>query len=134
MSYNESLSPHSNYPLMSQSQWNAAPFNEVRIPEREFEVTISQTLSRTATITTDDYQPEYDEEDGNTYANTENTDWQKAYENSDFKIQDLLGELKGYVQSDLAMTGSNTGKGRYLQRLLNACDGWVEDDYVVSKD
>lgn len=112
----------------------SAPWNQVEIPERDFEVTISQTLSKTVTITTNDYQPEYDEEDGNTYANTENTDWKKAYENCDFKLQDLLEELKGYVQSDMAMTGPNTGKGRHLKRLLEACDNWIEDDYEIVEE
>ena len=113
---------------------SSAPYNQVEIPEKEFEVTISQTLSRTVTVTTNDYQPEYDEETGHTYANTENTDWKKVYEKCDFKLQDLVGELKGYVQSDLAMTGSNTGKGRYLKRLLEACDNWIEDDWEVVEE
>lgn len=121
------------YPVGAYSDPNA-PYNQVEVPEKEFEVTISQTLSRTVTVTTNDYQPEYDEEDGSTYANTENTDWQKAYENYDFKIQDLLEELKGYVQSDMAMTGPNTGKGRHLKRLLEACDGWIEDEYEVIEE
>ena len=121
------------YPAGAYSDPNA-PYNQVEVPEKEFEVTISQTLSRTVTVTTNDYQPEYDEEDGNTYANTENTDWQKAYENCDFKIQNLLEELKGYVQNDLAMTGPNTGKGRHLKRLLEACDGWIEDEYEVIEE
>ena len=121
------------YPAGAYNDPNA-PYNEIEIPEHDFEVTVSQTLSRTVTITTNDYNPEYDEEDGNIYANTENTDWKKAYENCDFKIQDLLEELKGYVQSDMAMTGPNTGKGRHLKRLLEACDGWIEDDYEVVEE
>ena len=124
------MSESGYYPPGAEFDPNA-PYNEVEIPEREFEVTISQTLSRTVTIVTDDYYPEYDEEDGRTYANTENTDWEKVYENCDFKLQDLLEELKGYVQSDMAMTGPNTGKGRHLKRLLEACDSWIEDDYEV---
>ena len=59
---------------------------------------------------------------------------EKVYEKCDFKLQDLVGELKGYVQSDLAMTGSNTGKGRYLKRLLEACDNWIEDDWEVVEE
>ena len=111
-----------------------APYNEPVIPERDFEVMISQTMSRTVTVTTDDYQPEFDEEDGNTYTNTENTDWKKVYENCDFKLQDLLSELKQYVLKDMEGTGPNTGKGRPLKRLLAACDGWIEDEYTVIEE
>lgn len=111
-----------------------APYNEPVIPERDFEVMISQTMSRTVTVTTDDYQPEFDEEDGNTYANTENTDWKKVYENCDFKLQDLISELKQYVLKDMEGTGPNTGKGSHLKRLLAACDGWIEDEYTVIEE
>lgn len=57
MSYNESLNPHSNYPLMSQSQWDSAPFNQSDIPEKDFDVVCSQSLSRAATVTTSNYIP-----------------------------------------------------------------------------
>ena len=134
MSYNESLNNNSNYPRMSQSDWDNAPWNQPVIPEKEFSVAVSQTLSKIVEITTDDYYLEYDKEDGYTYANTENTDWKRAYENSDFKIQDLLLELKSYVQNDLDTYGSDTRKTAYLKQLLKACDGWIEDDYEVCKN
>ena len=147
MSYNESLRSNSNYPAMSQSQWDSAPWNQSDVPEKEFTVTISQTLSRTVTVVTNDYIPgaedvDYEPDDeGGCYASswhddddTSDTDWKKAYEECDFKLQDLIEELKNYVQSDLAMTGPNTGKGRYLKRLLEACDGWIEDEYEVVEE
>ena len=112
----------------------SAPYNEVVVPERNFEVTISQTLSRPVTITTSDYCPEFDEDDGHTYCNTENTDWKKAYEDCDFKIQDLLLELKDYVIKEMNNTSPLSGRGVYLKQLLEACDGWVEDDYEVVED
>lgn len=112
----------------------SAPYNQEELPEKDFSVTISQTLSKSVTVTTDDYWPEYDEEDGHTYINTSNTDWKKAYEDCDFKIQDLLEELKEYILKDISNYSSMSGKGVYLKRLLEACDGWVEDDYEVVED
>ena len=41
MSYNESLRANSNYPPMSQSDWDRAPWNEVEQPPKDIEVTIS---------------------------------------------------------------------------------------------
>ena len=55
MSYNESLNGNSNYPPMSQSEWDNAPWNQVDNPEREIEVTVSVTLSKTLKIKVSDY-------------------------------------------------------------------------------
>ena len=56
MSYNESLNGNSNYPPMSQSEWDNAPWNQVDNPEREIEVTVSVTLSKTVKIKVSDYE------------------------------------------------------------------------------
>ena len=125
MSYNESLSPNSNYPPMSQSEWDNAPFNEPIIPERDFDIDVEFVMSKTVTITTNDYAPEYDDEDGRENANTENTDWEQAYDNSGhLTIAEMLQELESYVKDDMTKTAPNSGKGRYLQRVLESCQGW----------
>lgn len=125
MSYNESLSPNSNYPPMSQSEWDNAPFNEPVIPERDFDIDVEFVMSKTVTVTTNDYAPEYDDEDGRENANTENTDWEQAYDNSGhLTIAEMLQELESYVKDDMTKTAPNSGKGRYLQRVLESCQGW----------
>ena len=55
MSYNESLNSNSNYPPMSQSDWDRAPWNEVELPPKDVEVTVSITLSRTMKVPVTDY-------------------------------------------------------------------------------
>ena len=60
MSYNESLRADSNYPPMSQSDWDRAPWNEVELPPKDIEVTISVTVSRTMKVPVRDYT--FDEE------------------------------------------------------------------------
>lgn len=110
----------------------SAPYNEPVIPERDFDVEVTITMSKVVTITTDNYVPEYDDEDGHTYANTENTEWDKEFENSGhFTIADLIEELKGYVVEDMKTCAPNTGKGAHLQRLLLACEDWetIEESY-----
>lgn len=125
MSYNESLSPNSNYPPMSQSEWDNAPFNEPIIPERDFDIDVEFVMSKTVTVTTNDYAPEYDDEDGRENANTENTDWEQAYDNSGhLTIAEMLQELESYVKDDMTKTAPNSGKGRYLKRVLESCQGW----------
>ena len=55
MSYNESLRANSNYPPMSQSDWDRAPWNEVELPPKEVEVTISAIVSKTMKVPVRDY-------------------------------------------------------------------------------
>jgi hypothetical protein len=50
LSYNESLSSRSNYPPMSQSEWDSAPWNQVDPPKEEFTVTVSLTMSKDFTV------------------------------------------------------------------------------------
>lgn len=122
------------YPAGAYSDQNA-PYNEPVIPERDFEIDVQFTLHKVVDVTTDKYTPEYDEESGHTYANTENTEWSEVYDESGhFTILEMLDELKVYVEQDLAMTGKNTGKGRHLQRLLESCQGWeLIDSYFCEQ-
>ena len=122
---------YDNYPPGAAHDQNA-PYNEPLIPEREFDVEVTITMSKVVTITTDKYVPEYDDEDGHTYANTENTEWDKEFENSGhFTIADLIEELKGYVVEDMKTCAPNTRKVSHLKRLLLACEDWetIDESY-----
>lgn len=122
---------YDNYPPGAAHDPNA-PYNEPIIPERDFDVEVTITMSKVVTITTDNYVPEYDDEDGHTYANTENTEWDKEFENSGhFTIADLIEELKDYVVEDMKTCAPNTGKCAHLQRLLLACEDWetIDESY-----
>ena len=122
---------YDNYPPGAAHDQNA-PYNEPLIPERDFDVEVTITMSKVVTITTDNYVPEYDDEDGHTYANTENTEWDKEFENSGhFTIADLIEELKGYVVEDMKTCAPNTRKVSHLKRLLLSCEDWetIEESY-----
>ena len=47
MSYNESLRSDSNYPPMSQSEWDNAPWNDDEEEMEEIEVTVLVSLEKT---------------------------------------------------------------------------------------
>lgn len=128
-----------------------APWNEPSIPEIEFEVTISQTLSKGTNVTTNDYTPQCDmgEEDGIGYCNkwndTSNTDWKKAYEDEHFTPLELIGKLREYVEMHLVViemelaaenpkTAKTTLKAVELRRLLKECDDWCEDETEIVED
>ena len=112
------------YPAGAYSDPNA-PYNEPVIPERDFDIDVEFVMSKSVTVTTNDYAPEYDDEDGREYANTENTDWEQAYDNSGhLTIAEMLQELESYVKDDMTKTAPNSGKGLYLKRVLESCQGW----------
>lgn len=46
MSYNLSLRSDSNYPPMSQSEWNRAPWNQADTPEENFNIAVSYNFSK----------------------------------------------------------------------------------------
>lgn len=103
----------------------SAPYNEPVISDKDFDIECEFVMRKAVTVTTNDYVPEIDDENGHEYANTENTDWATAFENSGhFTINDLIDELREYVKADMETCAPNTGKGAHLKRLLEACDGW----------
>lgn len=120
------------YPPGAEFDENA-PYNQVEVREREFDIECEFVMRKCVTVTTNDYEPDYDDEDGREDANTENTDWAQAFaESGHFTIQDLINELREYVIEDMKNCAPNTGKGAHLERLLSACQGWetAEENYT----
>ena len=136
MSYNESLSANSNYPPMTQSQWDNAPFNEVDIPEKDFEVTCCQSLSRTATVTTNNYIPGacgVDYEDGIAVGwqdddDFRNTDWSKEYGECGYKTPLQLIQLFKQFLEEQKSHGFVFKTPGFTDKLIKECDGWVDDE------
>lgn len=117
---------YDNYNYPPGADTSDAPWNEPVIPDKDFEVDVEYVLQKKAVkVTTDDYRPEFDDETGHVDANTDDTDWENAYNNSGhFTIQEMLNELKAYVKADMQTCSPNTCKGAHLKRLLEDCDGW----------
>ena len=113
----------------------SAPWNEPVIPERDFEVDVEFVMQKKAVpVTTDKYNPEYDEEDGRTYANTDDTNWEDVYDESGYyTIPELLQELENYVKEDLERYKGDTRKERHLNAILESCQGWEVYDKSFNK-
>lgn len=111
----------------------SAPYNEPVVPEREFEITISQTLSKLVTVTTDKYIPEVDYETGDLYTNTSETDWYGIYEEEQYNILELLDHLQTFAEKELKNVSPNSGRGRELQRIIESCKDWTVDDYCIEE-
>jgi hypothetical protein len=125
---------YDNYNYPPGADTPDAPWNEVSVPEREFDITVSETLSRTVTVCTDKYYPEYDDETGRTYANTFDTDWKEIYQEGNYTIPDLLNALKELLTEKIKTCPPHSLQYYKYKTLLRCCDGWTEDEYEVTED
>ena len=121
------------YPAGLTDNTPGCPWSEPVIPEREFDVLVSQTLSRNTSIYTDDYCPEFDEKDGRTYANTEETDWKKAYQNVAMTPLEIIGAAEKIAKALLEQGQTRVGDV-YLKSLVQDCEGWNEDELEVMEE
>lgn len=119
----------------------SAPYNERVIPDMEFDVTISMSLSKTVKCSTNKYNPVVIDEPHNRiheeYPDTSDTPWSEVYGDNHKTIPELFSELKKYIQKDLDNLMSDDSKPdkafhrRRLEFLMEECDNWVvdEEDY-----
>lgn len=102
--------------------------------EHTFNVTISQTLSKTVPVKTNQYiieEKTCDEEGTKLYYNTQNTDWEKVIENSYiYTPQELLIEFDRFLEYDLEEDLSETERQR-LTRLQENCRYWCNDETEI---
>lgn len=118
MSYNESLNGNSNYPPMSQSEWDIAPWNQVDNPEREIEVTVSVTLSKTVKIKVSDY---------------EITDSGKDDDGEYFECVDYSNcDLKGAVEEQIVLPQSAHTYVKGNPKVHEDLSNWCVDDLEVN--
>lgn len=147
----------SNYPPGLSDNTPGAPWNEPEIPEKDFEITCSQSLSRTAIVTTNNYIPgasgvDYEPDDeGGYYAsswqdedNTSNTNWADEYQSNGYKTPlELIGMLREYLEKDLRdiqrdmLPNDRSYKAtqaRMLKGLIEECEAWTEDETDFEED
>ena len=131
------------YPPGAEFDSNA-PYNQVEVPQKDFEVTCSQSLSRTAIVTTNNYIPCEDEgyEDGVGYhdewADTSDTNWKEEYTANGYCTPlELIQLLKEYLEKDLEKWKEEDKKDphkwastqvRKYEFLIDECDCWTDDE------
>ena len=137
------------YPAGLTDNTPGCPWSEPEVPEKDFEITCSQTLSRTATVTTTNYIPCCEEgyEDGVGYhdewADTSETDWSKEYDENGYKTPlQLIQMLKGYLEDELKKWEEvdkqdphkwASTQVRKFKGLIEECDSWTEDETVIDE-
>ena len=141
---------YDNYNYPPGADTPDAPWNQPDIPEKEFDVTISMSLSKTVSCFTNDYIPgasgcDYEPDGDGGYSacgwqdpdDISNTNWSEVYGDNHKTIPELLEELKKYIQKDLDNLADDETKmdkafhRRRLEFLLNECEDWTvdEEDY-----
>ena len=123
-----------NYPLGADTSY--APWNEQEVHKRQFDVCISQTLSKSTRVTTNDYVPEVDQdEDGyHDYSDTSDTDWKRAYKNEHLTPLHLISEFKDFLTKHLPDSLIDIKGFRRFKYLIEECEGWIEDETEVVED
>ena len=124
-----------------------APYNEPIVPEKDFEVTCSQSLSKTVTVTTNNYIPgasgvDYESDDEGGYCasgwhdpdDTSDTNWADEYHNNDYHTPlQLIGLFKQYLENELNRMGEVKNK-KWIKHLIEECSDWQEDDTEIVED
>lgn len=121
-----------NYPMGSDT--SSAPWNQVEYPEKEIEVTVSITLSKTLKIDVDDYEV-YEEEDEDGHyevVNFDNCDLIKAVEEQYVLPQNLAQFTKNIFNEDLDLKA--VGMPRYLKNAIIDCKDWNVDEFEIIKE
>jgi hypothetical protein len=131
----------SNYPDGLSDSTIGAPWNEESVPEKDFEVTCSQSLSKTVTIWTDNYIPgasgvDYEPDGEGGYCacgwhdpdDTSDTNWAEEYHYNDhYTPLQLIGLFKQCLEETLK-NGLVFQTPGVTKRLIEECDGWTEDE------
>jgi hypothetical protein len=107
-----------NYPIGSDTP--EAPWNQVDNPEREIEVTVSITLSKTVKIKVSDYEitDSGKDEDG------------EYFEDIDYSNCDL----KGAVEGQIVLPQSAHTYAKSNPKVHEDLSNWCVDDFEVVKD
>lgn len=115
----------SNTPLLTEYQESVAPWNQTENPDKEIEVTVSITLSKTVKIKVNDYKVinQEKDEDGNY---SEKIDYSDCDLKKAVEEQIYLPNEAGYLLNTSFNSGMVPPKYK-AEDLLN----WNIDDFVV---
>lgn len=122
-----------NYNYPEGSDTNKAPWNDVDNSEREIEVTVSITLSKTVKIKVDDYKI-VDcgiDEDGDCFEDVDFSEYalNKAVKEQMVLPQDLAEYTTRMFGYDLNLKA--VGMPKYLETAISDCEDWNVDDFAV---
>lgn len=127
------MSSLGGYPMGAEHD-SSAPYNQKDTSVKEFDVVISQTLSKSTTVYTNDYKEEVDEdEEGKRLVtNTSDTNWLEAYKENHLTLPNLLKDVREILKDNLRK--SKWDEKKNLKFYIDELSNWVEDEIEVVKD
>ena len=124
------------YPAGSEHDPDA-PWNEVEVPEKDFNVTISQSLSRDITVTTNNYVSGA----SGVSDDTSNTDWAEVYkENGHLTPLQLIERFHAILKVEQENVERRQAKKfspirkmklGLIKNLIAECEGWTNDETEI---
>ena len=119
------------YPAGAYNDPNA-PYNQSEPQETDFDVNVRTTLQKDTTIWTSDYNPEYDDETGRIYYNTDETNWVDAYKDACYtplELIELFKECLEFLKENNIRWGNKMDY--QIKELIENCEGWNEEEFEV---
>lgn len=109
----------------------SAPYNEKKQPPITETCLIRQVLTKEVEVETTDYNI-CKGEDGCADYEMGEVEWECEYSKQHMTIEELLHELKTYIEHDISL--SQTGRQKYrLKWMLNELKGWEREEMTVEK-
>lgn len=132
---------YDNYHYPAGADNEQAPWYETDVPEKYFDVTCSQTLSRTVSVLTNNYIPgesgvDYETDDeGHPYAipwqdpdDTSDTNWAEEWHENDHYTPKQLIELFAECLTTMQRNGYVFKTPAQDAHLIEECANWTEDE------
>lgn len=121
----------SNYPAGAKND-PRAPYNQVTPEAKKFDVCISETLSKSTIVFSNDYTVEQDEE-GDPVYDTSNICWISAFKEQHYTIEELLKKCSSIIKK-LAYNEDDPKKVRKYYKILSEIHGWVPDEIEIIEE
>ena len=120
-----------NYDYPMGADTSNAPWNQVKLPEREIEVTVSITISKTVKVLVNDYKVDTsDDEDGiHTFYDYSDCDINRAVEEQVALPHNLAEFTENMFDYDLNLKA--VGMPKYLKDAITDCKGWTVDEMEI---
>lgn len=121
------------YPAGLSEDSPDTPWNpDKRLPLKEFEITVSQTLSKTITVETDDYRIQVTKEPENgiyeRITDTSDTAWDEVFYAEHHTPDQLMKIFARYLEDILMKKDTMPKSPSFLMKLIGECQDWIEDE------
>lgn len=129
------MSSTGDYPLGAEHN-EQAPYNEKRNEYLDFNVCISQTLSKNTSISSNDYkkEKEWDDEFYYNSIDTSEMNYKATALEQHYTPMDLITLFKEFLEVEVYKADFSNPRIRMMKNLIEECSNWIEDETEVILD